>query len=333
MPSEAKIVADSVSPHGVRLTTWLLKHQRFILAELNTHKDFSRNSASSRAIPTKRMLRLVITDPATPVRWGRYGKGMQDAGELGPVRSFFCRRIWLFGRWFAVLTCLLLHSLRLSKQVANRVLEPWLWHQTLYTATNVWNFFALRCHPAAQPEFQDLAYKMLDEYLISEPQQTGVGQWHLPFINNNDVYDAMRHNDEKIEWNFLPYNRWTPSGALVPTKEKTWNDLCLVSTARCARTSYMRAEEAKSFHDEITMADRLATAGHWSPFEHQGTPSKVSGSGRSGNFTGWTQFRKTFPTEYVSGPTRELAVRAGDRIGGRAATKLLEMAWRSNDVE
>lgn len=332
--SSAKVVLSSVTDVGSRITTFLLKHQRFILAELNTHRELARNSASSRAIPTKRMLRLVVTDPAMPVRWGRYGKGMQDAGELGPIRAWFCRQVWLSARWAAVMTCLLLHALRLHKQLANRVLEPWLWHQTLVTTTNVWNVFHLRCHPAAQPEFQDLAYKMLAAYIDTEPQLLKDGQWHLPFITERDVYHVMsNHHTRGLEvesprWPEWPEHRWGAGGQTLvrssnqPTASETWEKLCLMSAARCCRVSYMRAEDSTDVDADLKTAKGLTANGHWSPLEHQARPGIIHC--KSGNFTGWIQLRKTFPTEYVVGPTSELALRVAKHLGEDYGTKVLE---------
>ena len=48
---QANVVADSVSEDGYRLTTMVVNMPRIILAEFNTPRVFSRNSASTRAIP------------------------------------------------------------------------------------------------------------------------------------------------------------------------------------------------------------------------------------------------------------------------------------------
>jgi hypothetical protein len=65
----AKIVADSLSIHGDRLTTLLITFPRFILAEVNTHRMLSKNTSSSRAIPFEKMIQSVEKDPFIPIAW------------------------------------------------------------------------------------------------------------------------------------------------------------------------------------------------------------------------------------------------------------------------
>ena len=95
---EAKIICDSISPDGIRLTTMEVKMHRFILAEMNTHRIFSRNSASSRAIPVKKMLERVKTDPAMPVFWGKNQSGMGASEELSPLEKEEAIKQWLEAR-------------------------------------------------------------------------------------------------------------------------------------------------------------------------------------------------------------------------------------------
>ena len=53
MAYHAEVLIDSVNPAGQRLTTFVLRFPRFVLSEFNTHRMFSRNASSSRAIPTR----------------------------------------------------------------------------------------------------------------------------------------------------------------------------------------------------------------------------------------------------------------------------------------
>ena len=146
---EAQIVADSISPQGHRITTFLLTFPRFILAELNTHRMFSRNSASSRAIPFEKMVKMVQEDPFIPIAWQKDHKGMQgteyitDATDWGSLDC--CRMDWLQARYNAVYMAESLHNLNVTKQLCNRLLEPFMWHTVLVTATEFENFFELRC--------------------------------------------------------------------------------------------------------------------------------------------------------------------------------------------
>jgi hypothetical protein len=66
----AKVIADSIADGCPRLITLQLRYPRFIHSEFMTHRAFSRNASSSRAIPVERLIQDVIDDPAMPVYWG-----------------------------------------------------------------------------------------------------------------------------------------------------------------------------------------------------------------------------------------------------------------------
>ena len=283
MAYEAKIVADSISSAGNRLTTMEVTYPRFVHAELMTHRMFSRNSASSRAIPVQKMIDAVLNDPVLPVWWGKNQSGMQAKEELSHIEANEARETWLSARWKAVESVRRLTEIGLHKQIVNRILEPWLWHTVIVTATEWSNFFALRCHPDAQPEIRVIAEMMRDLYYSDTPRTRGVGfgGWHLPYVDW----------DEEIT-------------ADVETLKK-------ISVARCARVSYLRHNNVGDIEKDIELHDRLAVSGHWSPFEHVAKPIHIDDweSGKfnfmqdekyniwSGNFNGWLQYRKTFANE------------------------------------
>jgi hypothetical protein len=249
---EAQIIADSVSAStGRRLTTFLLTYNRYVHSELLTHRVFARNSASSRAIPVKTMLWNVWKNPAIPVRWGRTKKGMQDGGELPRSVAAMCRAIWLLARYPALLAAWLLVKLRLHKQVANRLLEPWCHMTVVLTGTEWKNFYKLRFHKDAQPEFKVLAEAMLRAHAASEPKVLQPGEWHLPF---------WRWEDEQRLKARIDY----PS---MPDEDELQARLS-VCTARCARTSYVNFYGKDSFYDDTRLHDNLNKSGHMSPFEH-----------------------------------------------------------------
>jgi thymidylate synthase ThyX len=206
---EAKILADSVSPAGVRLTTLQITFPRIILAELSRHRMFSLSVASSRAIPVKKRIEAVINDPFIPEEFGRNQKGMQ-AGEMLPLSvGQQAAEIWKQQLVSATYTARTLDLLNVHKQWANRVLEPFSWCTAVITATEFNNFFHLRCHPDAQPEFQKLAGMMRDVMEASTPQTVVSPDWHLPYTDPH-------------AW-FVPGNKHA----------------ALVSAARCARVSYL----------------------------------------------------------------------------------------------
>lgn len=263
----AEIVADSVNPNGRRLTTYLLVYPRFIHAEVMTHRVLSRNAASSRAIPFRRMVEMIKQEVAMPIKWGAARAGMQSGEQLDVNTTDEVVRTWLQAARDAVRNAERLDKLGLHKSISNRLLEPFAHMTTLVSATEWANFFNLRAHAAAMPEFQELAFKMLDLYLDpeTEPRELGFGEWHLPF-------------SERV-----------PEGASLETKLK-------ICTARCARTSYVSFDGDHSVSKDEQLHDRLQDAGHWSPFEHCAralTPWEEERYPRS-NFRGWMQYRKLF---------------------------------------
>jgi thymidylate synthase ThyX len=281
----AKIIADSVGPSKVRLTTFVLTYPRFIHSEFMTHRMLSKNAASSRAIPCKKMRAMVLKEPAMPCSFSKNQAGMQAAGDISPRKQAFATDLW---RIAGIVMCgfhFILEKLGVHKQHANRILEPWL-HMTIVTTGTDWeNFFTLRCHFMAQPEFQELAKAMFRVYSESTPQKLKAGEWHLPFINILEYvgYFGMDPEEQKIRW-----------------KEHI-DTLIKKSVARCARVSYL-SHEGKNPTQSEDMALYARLLGsmpiHASPAEHQAMATR--NKGYSGNLRGWIQFRKTLKGENVT---------------------------------
>lgn len=259
----AKIIKDSINPDYNRVTTFIVTYPRFMHSEVMTHRVFSRNSASSRAIPISKIQQQVYDNPATPVRWGKNGKGMQDHGPLDKIQSQVCATVWTAAAHASVGASKCLETLGLHKQIVNRVLEPFVWMTTLITATEWENFFALRLHKDAQPEFQYLAYLMAKEFLSHAPSFKNWGEWHIPFD------DRMPDNIDL-------------------------SDKLKVATARAARISYLTMDGAIDIDKDKSLHDSLLQNKHMSPFEHACVASKTF----KGNLVGWNQYRHT-----VSGNT------------------------------
>lgn len=137
---QARVLLDSVSPEGVRLTTFEVTLHRFVLAELNTHRVFSRNSASSRAIPFSQQVAKVMEHPAIPVEWRQRQRGMQGGELLNRADTLNARHHWEWARAKAVEAAQSLHDLGVHKSIVNRLLEPFLWHNVIITATE-WDGF------------------------------------------------------------------------------------------------------------------------------------------------------------------------------------------------
>jgi thymidylate synthase ThyX len=262
---DVKIVADSVNPIGNRLTSFILTYPRFIHSEVMTHRMFSRNAASSRAIPLHKMIDAISTSPAQPVFWGKNQKGMQALEELPPEEKSKAIKIWHNSCKRQIKYAKMLAKLDVHKQIANRLLEPFAHMTTLITATEWGNFFNLRAHPDAQPEFQELAYRILETYSGSIPQEKTEGEWHLPFSD-----------------------RYMQEGLTI-------EELLKITTARAARISYKNFEGDIDHQKDYELHDRLANSGHWSPFEHAAKALAISEF--VGNFRGFMQYRKMFQNE------------------------------------
>lgn len=280
----AKILADSVSPAGRRITTFEATYPRFIHAETMTYRMWSRSTASSRAVPTKRFIDNVLNDPALPVWWGKSQAGMQAREQLEGVYLDLSKRGWLYAAGNALLAAKWMADQGLHKQIANRVLEPFLWHTAIITATEWDQFWRQRCHPDAQPEMQALARAMLRAYLESEPKLVDVGEWHMPFG------DRM------------------PEDASAEAR-------LAIATGRCARISYMTHEGDFSPEQDMALHDRLRAAepGHWSPFEHCATPARKNLAGQFfANFRGWKSYRAFVEPDYEPTVRAELETLALD---------------------
>lgn len=274
----ARIVADSINTAGNRLTTMVLTMHRMILAEFNTHRMFSRNSASSRAIPTAKFLQKIEEDPAIPVYFGGNRSGMQAADELTGVDRACAEDTWLKARNDAVRHVRRLQEIGLHKQIANRLLENWLFTSVIVSATEWENFFALRCHKDAQPEIQAVADAALWQYVNHEPVLVQTGEWHLPF-GDRFIGEGWTEDEKKS-----------------------------VSVARCARVSYQTFDGEIDLQKDLDLVQKLAASGHMSPFEHVATPAWDPAT-VSGNFKGWRQWRKSFAGENRSVDLKALLAR------------------------
>lgn len=271
---EAKIIKDSINLAGNRLTTFELCYPRFIHGELMTHRVFSRNAMSSRAIPVVKMLDQVAHNPAMPVHWGANQSGMQAIFE---VDAHAAQSLWRRAAVHASEVATEMVTLGLHKQVANRILEPFQWMRTIVTATEWDNFFELRAHPDAQPEFQKLAYMMQEAMNAGVPTLLSEDEWHLPYLTDAEIGDLKSARTEKID----------------PFRVRQG---CKVSAARCARVSYLTHDgKEPDIVKDLALFDRLAASRpiHASPLEHQGSPGHMD----TGNFVGWTQFRKLWEKE------------------------------------
>lgn len=240
----------------------------------------SRNASSTRAIPTAKMIEWIEKDPAMPVYWGKNQRGMQATQELSRQEALSADACWLSARDQAIRDAKQMMNLGVHKQIASRILEPWAHINVIVTATSFDNFFALRCDKNAMPEIQVLAVKMARAYRDSESTRVAAGDWHLPYVTDD-------------EWQNY---RWRQDNLPNSYERESLGRLLKYSVARCARVSYLTFEgkEPDPARD-IELHDTLLGNGHWSPFEHQAMASSMTEPLRSGNLFGWKQYRQLLP--------------------------------------
>jgi hypothetical protein len=275
MTVTAKVIEKSISHHGVVLTTYLLRYPRFIHADFMTHRVFSRNASSSRAIPTERLIASIEEDPANFEHWGRNQKGMQAREELQGEALNRVKQSWHnAGAIACAIACAIARDMARDgahKQIVNRTIENHGHINVVLTTTEITNWDELRAHPDADPTIEVLARAMQAATAAVEPvlrgfDRTVTRNWHLPFVS---TLERAAHGNEPIY-------------------------LAKLSAARCARTSYLTHEgKAPNAPDDFRLFNDLVGARplHASPVEHQGTPA-VLATTQSGNFRGWRQFRK-----------------------------------------
>lgn len=293
----AQIILDSIyTPTQSRITTFEIEYPRFILAEFNTHRMLSRNTASSRAIPVLKMHQHILERTAQPVVWGRNQRGMQAQEEILPDMQNYAQLTWLEARDSALRYSRLLADFDVHKQITNRLTEPFQLVKTVVTATEWANFWHLRDHSDTQPEFRELAHIMHKLYLQSQPQALQLDEWHLPYVN---TLRAANHQQLFID---------DHTGLEIKLE-----DAIKISASCCAQVSYRRQDttldKATKIYDQLIESKPA----HASPVEHQATPIGTDytiqhtgishqdklGQLWSGNFRGWIQYRKLIPGEAV----------------------------------
>jgi len=305
---EVELIADSISEHGHRISTFVLTYPRIILAELNTHRMFSRSSMSSRAVPVHKMIDHVNDNPVVPLFWGKNKAGMQAEEETNtPVKidlswlmdgltyELSREEAWDEGKSFAVSIAKGFSDAGYHKQAVNRPLETYQMMRTVVTATEFDNWYWLRNHPDAQPEIKLLASMMLEVHNHSEPNTLHETEWHTPFYAKG-VWSA-HYADDGIE-----YDR----------HGVTLSDALKVSASCAAQASFRKADESIEKARNIYAKLIESVPVHASPVEHCAKPMPVascknikelslingathidkSGYVWSANFKGWVQYRQ-----------------------------------------
>jgi len=313
----AKIIAHSIAPNGQVIVTWELEYQRFIHGEFMTHRLFSRNAASSRAIPVKTIIDQVRNNPAMPIHWGVNQSGMQAKSVLSDALTGSAKYLWKKAAHFAANIAEALTKVGLHKQATNRILEPFQTMKTVMTATCMDNFFWLRNHEDAQPEIRELARLMWEALQKSIPFELKPGEWHVPYVW------IGRNAAGEVAYG-LETGEVTKDGLKV-YDELSLDNALKVSSSCCAQVSYRKLddtlEKAQMVYKRLVESEPV----HASPFEHQATPVQPytpsekaylfglnnsqqadswekgithidrGGNFWSGNFIGWVQHRQLIP--------------------------------------
>lgn len=276
--------AHGEDERGKPLFTLQARYPNIIHGEVMTHRVFSRNASSNRAIPVEKMLADIERDPFIPTHWGSNQKGMQAGDPLSAATESHCRDVWMWAMDKALFAARCLIDNGLHKQIANRVLQPYGHMNVVITADEWENFDALRINGAAEPHMQDLAVAIKDARLSANVRSVlKFNDWHLPYIHQDD-WDKVYPMEDYDDMNAT---------------------LKLVSAARCARVSYLTHDGRRTtLEEDLELAKSLELNKHMSPFEHQATPDEMVTDAYTlstdwarpwlhGNFTGgWCQQRK-----------------------------------------
>lgn len=302
---------NAADPEKV-LSTLLLRYPRFIHAEVMTHRVFSRNAASSRAIPFEKQVAAMLDDPAFPVHWGKNQKGMRADEEIPD--DHIVKGLWRQAMVQAVASARILHDQGLHKALVNRIIEPFTHMVCLVSATEWDNFLELRDHPDAEPHIQMLAREVRkcleDESAIHTLQP---GEWHLPFVGHSDMIPAADAAIAKV----IADNPDLRDLANASSEPEYQRSLIKLSVARCASTSYktvdgfdMTLERAIALHDKLVASRPI----HASPAEHVAQADDLHDTvvyddagnfvgpdvewghpEQHGNFVGFRQYRHMLP--------------------------------------
>lgn len=313
----ARVVADSISPQGQRITTFELEYPRIIHSELMTHRLFSRNAMSSRAIPIKKMIEQVQQNPAMPVKFGKNQPGMQDAGDHNELidAGYEPATWWGLAGLSAARFAEGFADAGYHKQIANRLLEPFQRMKTVLTATDFENFWWLRVDKDADPTIFALAEAMKKAFDESAPELLYPGMWHTPYVDHVYGFGDGEGEDEYLFEGYCVLDENDKPVMLTVEEAKA------ISASCCAQVSYRvlnnTKDKALDIYGKLLSGNKV----HASPFEHQATPMLENeaalwwdgqasdgvthmdrhGDLWSGNFCGWIQHRQLVPNNVVSG--------------------------------
>ena len=276
-----RIIADSIHPDGEsRFTTFEFNIPKYLLAQLNTHRQLVKSAASSRAIPISKFIKQVHSNPVTPY-WTTAKKGMQgEYLEPNSYKYLLASFLWSGFSKLSIFGAYLLDKLGIHKQNTNRLLEPFTRVKVLVSGTEWDNFFHLRCDKkTVQPEFSEIANQARELYLNHIPKKLNYGDWHIPYPNN-----------------------------MEGTENFTIEEKLLVYSARCARLSYATHDSVYSVDKDLELGRSLVELFHMSPLEHiaqvtrraylEGGTCSISLPAKLKNFLSWHDSKLVWTRQY-----------------------------------
>lgn len=324
----AKLVAYSISPEGKKIATFELTYHRYIHGEFMTHRLFSRNAMSSRAVPVSKMLDIIRKSPAMPIHWGENQRGMQAGKEIdervqaeweGSRETWGSKEdVWVEASQVAAFYAENFSNAGYAKQIVNRLVEPFQMMKTVMTATELDNFFWLRLDEDAQPEIFELARCMKECLEKKKPVLLQPGQWHTPYVSHGIEYiKGTSDTPEGSQYIFKGYFllRQSEDDEYPDLVEISKEEALAISSSCCAQVSYRNLDN--TYEKAMAIYDRLLNGAkaHSSPFEHSATPIEglnrcldsythsdfwpkgvthmdKNGDFWSGNFKSWIQYRQ-----------------------------------------
>lgn len=272
----ATVIADSICDTGTRITTFELEYPRIIHSEFMTHRQLSKNSSSSRAIPTKSMLKMVRENAAFPAHWGKNQSGMQafetndamirieaseldeNGNEVPKILEFTALEWWNMAAESAAMYAEAFADAEYHKQICNRLTEPFQYMKVVCTATQYGNFYTLRIHEMADPTIHMLAVTMYTALMSSTPKKLVAGEWHTPYYQEGF---------------------WSELSDGKDSYGSTLDEALAISMSCCAQSSYRKLddslEKANSVKTKLNIGEERDGPAHASPTEHQATPMET----------------------------------------------------------
>lgn len=272
--------------HYENLWTFELTYPRYIHSEFMTHRVFSRNASSSRAIPVKRMIEQVRNNPVIPPKVFMNQKGMVGETEADVVTTIEFHALWGEAADNACKTAEMMEKLGIHKQHVNRILEPFQFIRVIVTATEWRNFFILRLAPDAQPEMRELAGVIYDEMDHYRDKNVGILEFNAPSKHCVGIFDPT-NSDNVHTVVSLPY---IIDEDIKKIGKEDYKTLMKISAARCARVSYNNHDGSKPNIDkDLALYEHLYDGRHMSPMEH--TCIRDDDYRKYANLTGWKSLR------------------------------------------